>query len=86
MPDRISEGKTDWRRFLKREQRLDGTKIDYVNPPQASKRQTTPLIELNKPDTKTRQTRQGTVEPDQPIRGGRTEPLQNHPSTKNRIP
>lgn len=34
----------------------------------------------------TRQTRHGTVEADQPIRGGRPNPLEPVPGTKNLIP
>lgn len=86
MADRNSEIKPDsWRAFLRRSTHVSGVKVDNVNSFEASERQTQPIIDLNNPNNKTRETQNG-IKTDRPIYNGRTKPLQNTAETKNLLP
>lgn len=49
----------------------------------AAVHQEKPVADLNNPANMTRQGRSGKIESDQPIRGGRSKPLENTDDTKN---
>lgn len=83
MTDRIPEHpEKGWKKFLRRAKHVDGSTTDLVNPFEAGQRQTAAQADLNNPKNKTRETPLGTRD-DQPIRGGRPEPLKNTDNSKN---
>lgn len=83
MADRTGETPKNWKDKLRRALHPNGEKENYVDPLEAARRQTE---NLGTRQSQTRETRQGTVEADQPIRGGRPEPLRQIDGIDNRIP